>query len=469
MALGKRSGEQQEMWVATTDLPKSPGHVFYRNLNKLLKEIDFDRQVEELCRPYYADGRGRPSIPPGVYFRMLLVGFFEGIGSQRGIAWRCSDSLSLREFLGIAPTDSPPEHSSLTRVRDRLPLSVHQQVFLLVLQLAGLKRLLKGNTVAVDATTLEANAAMKSIVRKDTGEDWNAYLTRLIREEEGNDNPTDEELRRFDKRRKNKKVPNELWESKTDPDSRITRMKDGRTHLAYKAEHAVDLDTELILAAEIFHANQADTATIEDTVNQAQFHLVQLGRATIIKNVVADKGYHSADVLTSFAQHTPYRAYIPERQQQGHRRWADKPVEQQSAVYNNRRRVKRSRSKKLQRLRSEYVERSFAHVCETGGARRTWLRTIEKVRKRYLMAATARNLSLLMRTLFKMGTARGLQAPCAFILLCRTSYVATLRLFSGWTPHSHRFLKNPAETRQRSTRAEIDPPKTQSYAFSTGC
>lgn len=345
--------------------------MFYRKLNELLSEIEFDHQVEELCRPYYADGRGRPSIPPGVYFRMLLIGFFEGIGSQRGIAWRCSDSLSLREFLGIAATASPPEHSSLTRVRDRLPLSVHQQVFLLVLELAGLKKLLKGNTVAVDATTLEANAAMKSIVRKDTGEDWNEYLRRLIREEEGNDDPTDEDLRKFDKRRKNKKVPNALWESPTDPDSRITRMKDGRTHLAYKAEHTVDLETDLILAAEIYHADQGDTSTIEDSVNQAQFHLIQLGREPSIKNVVADKGYHSAELLATFDEHTPYRSYIPEPDHIHNRKWTNKPAELQRAVYNNRRRTRRSRSKKLQRLRSEYVERSFAHVCETGGARRT--------------------------------------------------------------------------------------------------
>ena len=201
MALGKRTPQQQEMWIATADLPRSPGHIFYRKLNELLSEVNFDHEVESLCKPYYAEHRGRPSIPPGVYFRMLLIGFFEGIGSQRGIAWRCSDSLSLREFLGLGPTDSVPDHSSLTRVRDRLPLEVHQQVFLLVLQLAGLKKLLKGTTIGVDATTREANAAMKSIVRKDTGEDWDDYLKRLIKEEEDNDDPTDEDLRRFDKKR----------------------------------------------------------------------------------------------------------------------------------------------------------------------------------------------------------------------------------------------------------------------------
>ena len=200
MALGKRKDEQQEMWVATTSLPKSPGHVFYQKLNGVLAEAEFDRMAENLCRPYYHDHIGRPGIPPGVYFRMLLVGYFEGIGSQRGIAWRCGDSLSLRDFLGIPLLETTPDHSSLTRVRDRLPLEAHDEVFQWVLKLAEEKGLIRGKTVAVDATTLEANAAMKTIVRRDTGEDWNDYLRRLLQEQEGVENPTEEELRRFDKK-----------------------------------------------------------------------------------------------------------------------------------------------------------------------------------------------------------------------------------------------------------------------------
>jgi transposase len=426
MALGRRRREQQEMWIATGDLPKSPGHTFYRKLNQLFAEIDFDAKVESLCSAYYSEGKGRPSIPPGVYFRMLLIGFFEGIGSQRGIAWRSSDSLSLREFLGIPLTESTPDHSSLTRVRDRLPLEVHQEVFLMVLQLAGLKKLLKGTTVGVDATTLEANAAMKSIVRKDTGEDWKEYLKRLIGEEEGKDDPTDDELRRFDKRRKNKKVSNEEWQSPTDPDSRITRTKDGRTHLAYKVEHTVDLDSEIILAAEIYEGDQRDTYTIEDSIHQAQLNLQQAQQDIQIKEVVADKGYHSAEVLETFEQHTTYRTYIPEPEYKHQRKWAGKRSTLKQAVYNNRRRTRRTKSKRLQRKRSERVERSFAHVCETGGARRTWLRGKEKVKKRYLIAAAARNLATIMRLLFQIGTARGQQAALAFLQLALTLYIHIL-------------------------------------------
>jgi transposase len=414
MAMGRRNVEQQgQLWIPTRQLPQSPGHVFYEKLNGLLAEAGFDAWVEDLCRPHYAE-MGRPSIPPGVYYRMLLVGYFEGIGSQRGIAWRCADSLSLRKFLGMASNQESPDHSSLTIIRERLPHEVHVAVFQWVLTLAREKQVLNGRTLGVDATTLEANAAMKSIIRKDTGEDWQAYLTNLMREAgelEADETPSIDELKRFDKSRKNKKVSNDEWVSPTDPDSRITKMKDGTTHLAYKAEHAVDLDTEMIVAAEIYHADYGDTLTLEDTVNAAQLNLQESGSDVQVTDVVVDKGYHSAEVLETFAEHTPYRPYIAEPKLPAGRQhvWTDKPPTQRDAVYNNRRRIRGERGRRLQRQRSERVERSFAHVCETGGARRTWLCGIEKVRKRYLIAAVAHNLGRLMRALFGIGTPRGLQ------------------------------------------------------------
>lgn len=413
MALGRRSPErQEELFVPHDQLPRSEGHVFYRKLNELLAAAEFDRFVEKLCRKQYdPDGQGRPSIPPGVYFRMLLVGYFEGIGSQRGIAWRCHDSLSLREFLGVPLIEDAPDHSSLTRVRDRLPLEVHAAAFEFVLKLADEKGLLKGKTVGVDSTTLEANAAMKSIVRKETGEDWRTYVVGLMKKEgviEASDEPSDEEIRRFDKRRKNKKVSNEDWQSKTDPDARIAKMKDGRTHLAYKAEHVVDLDSELILAAEVYPANQSDKQTLVDSVLQAQLHLHEADVEATIDEAAADKGYHAAEQI-ELADALNLRTYIPEPERRHPSRWTDKPPAWKRAVYANRRRTQTDKSKRLQRLRSERVERSFAHVCETGGARRTWLRGIEKVRKRHLIAALARNLGVMMRALFGMGTPRGLQ------------------------------------------------------------
>lgn len=413
MALGRRDQEQQgSFWIAADELPRSKGHVFYGKLNELLREAGFDAFVESLCEPYYHGTKGRPGIPPGVYFRMLLVGYFEGLGSQRGIAWRCADSLSLREFLGVPLAEETPDHSSLTRVRDRLPLSVHVAVFQFVLRLADEHGLLKGKTVGVDATTLEADAAMKSIVRRDTGEDWQEYVRRLMQEagqiEEGEE-PTAEEIARFDRKRKNKKVSNQEWQSETDPDSRITKMKDGRTHLAYKAEHVVDLDTELILAAEVYHADAADVDTIGSSLNQAQDNLIQAESDAGIEEAVADKGYAKNETLAELEFTEGLRTYIVEPRYAQRRNWKNKPAEERRAVLNNRRRVKGKRGRALQRQRSEKVERSFAHVCETGGSRRTWLCGIEKVSKRYLISAMARNLGLVLRHLFGIGTPRSLQ------------------------------------------------------------
>ena len=427
MALGKRKREEQGLWIATTELPKSPGHPFYQKLNAVLAEANFDRWIEERCQPYYAAKLGRPSIPPGVYFRMILVGYFEGIGSQRGIAWRCSDSRSLAEFLGIPINERTPDHSSLSRVHERLPLEIHEEVFVFVLKIAADKKLLKGKTVGVDSTTLEANAAMKSIERKDTGEDWKEYLTRLAKEA-GIENPTD------------KKVSNEEWQSPVDPHSRIAKMKDGTTHLAYKAEHVVDLDSEFVLSATITPANHSDAESMVDSVMQAQMNLDAAGSEAKIKDVAADKGYHKVSTL-ELADDLDFRSYVPEPKRRYRYRWIDKPAGQQEATYANRRRVRGKRGKRLQRQRSEKVERSFAHVCETGGARRTWLRGQEKVNKRYLIQVAARNLGLLLRKMFGIGTARSLQGLPG---LCCALYFATEMLWSRiWDRRSQKSEKVP--------------------------
>jgi transposase len=414
MSMGRwQADHQSEFWVPTVELPQSPGHVFYDKLNALLAEALFDPYVEDLCRDYYAEDAGRQSLPPGLYFRMLFVGYFEALDSQRAIAWRCADSLSLRAFLGVPLNESTPDHSSLTKIRQRLPLDVHERVFIHVLAIAHEKKLLRGKTVAIDATTLEANAAMKGIRRKDSGEDWKDYLKRLMAAE-GLENPTDEEIRRFDKNRKEKKVSNKEWESPVDPDSRITKMKDGTTHLAYKAEHTVDLDSEFVLAASVHAADQADPATLVDSVLQAQVNLTLAGSEQEIEEAVADKGYHKAQTLAE-CESWNTRTYIPEPKRQEYN-WEDKPAEWRKATEANRRRVQGARSKRLQKKRSELVERSFAHVCETGGGRRTWLRGLENVTKRYVVQVAAHNLGLLMRKLFGVGKPRTLQGAGGLVV-----------------------------------------------------
>jgi transposase len=408
MALGKRKREEQAAWVATSDLPKSPGHPFYKGLNRLLAEAGFDEWLESLCGPFYSADRGRESIPPGVYFRMILVGYFEGIGSQRGIAWRCSDSRSLAEFLGVPLHEETPDHSSLSRIHGRLPLEVHEAMFVFVLKIAAEKNLLSGKTVSVDSTMLEADAAMKSIVRRATGEDWKTYV-RGLAAEAGIENPCDEELRRFDKTRKDKKVSNDDWQSPNDPESRIARMKDGTTHLAYKAEHVVDLDTDLVLAAEIYPADRGDSDTLPESIVQAQKNLIQADSLANIEEAVADKGYHAAQTLAVVNEMFGIRTYIPEPKRKSRWKWSERSEAERRAVTANHRRVGAARSKKLQRLRSELTERTFAHVCETGGARRCWLHGQLKVAKRYLLQVAARNLGRIMRHLFGIGTPRGLQ------------------------------------------------------------
>ena len=413
MAMGKRRQRQEALFVTADGLPKSPGHPFYRKLNELLSEAEFDRWIERRCERYYAtqEKRGQPSIPPGVYFRMLLIGYFEGIDSQRGIAWRCADSLSLRHFLGLPLDEASPDHSTLTNTRNRLPQEVFEEVFQFVLSIAAGKKLLSGKTVGVDSTTLEADAAMKSIVRRDTGEDWKQYVCRLMREDgaiEPDQEPTDEEIRRYDKKRKNKRVSNEEWMSPNDPESRITQLKDGRTHAAYKAEHVVDLQSDLVLAAEIYPADHADTDTLADSVMQAQINLDEAKSETQIEEVAADKGYHAAHTL-ELCEDLGLRTYIPEPRRKYRSRWTDKPPEFQHAVVANRRRTKRAKSKRFQRLRSELCERTFAHVCNRGGMRRTWAKGVAKLAKRYLIAVAAHNLGRILRKLFGIGKPKALQ------------------------------------------------------------
>ena len=436
MAMGKRRQRQEALFIMADGLPKSAGHPFYQRLNWLLAEADFDRWIEKRCQRYYEqdEKRGQPSIPPGVYFRMLLVGYFEGIDSQRGIAWRCADSLSLRQFLGIPLAETTPDPKTLSNTRRRLPEEVFDEVFQFVLRIAAEQKLLSGKAVGVDSTLLEANAAMKSIVRRDTGEDWKEYVLRLMREEgaiEPDHEPSDEEIRRFDKKRKNKRVSNDEWVSPSDPESRITQMKDGRTHLAYKAEHVVDLKSDVILAAAIYPADQADTQTLLDSVMEAVENVQQSGAEVAIEEIVADKGYHAAETI-ELADDLNFRTYIPQRKKKHRSRWTDKPAKLKRAVYANRRRLRRDKSRAFQRLRSERCERTFAHVCDTGGMRRSWLREVINVSKRYLIAAAAHNLGRIMRKLFGIGKPRRLQDLADLAALVQILLAWRLLLLALW-------------------------------------
>src|SRR5205807_4464540 len=352
MAMGtwENQSKQEDLWVAHGELALSPGHPFYERLNKLLDEGRFDEYVEAQCARFYHAQMGRPSLTPGIYFRSLLIGYFEGLGSERGIAWRLADSLALRRFLRIGLDEGTPDHSTISRTRRLIDIETHRKVFSWVLELLADRGLLKGQRIGIDATTLEANAAMKSIVRRDTGATYEEFLHGLAKES-GMETPTREDLVRLDRKRK-KRTSNKEWKSPSDEDARVAKMKDGSTHLAHKAEHAVDMDTGAIIAVTLQGADQGDTTTILQTLAEAGEQIAeQIGREAErhpegesqvnlqgIEEVVTDKGYHSAAVVTTVESYGVH-SYIPEKKQRSEERRVGKE-EQKKAVYGNRRRVR---------------------------------------------------------------------------------------------------------------------------------
>jgi len=437
MAMGRRKKRvrQEGLWIPATVLPVGASHPFYQRLNQILDEKKFDEYVEAICEQFYADEVGRPGMAPGIYFRLLMVGYFEGIDSERGIAWRASDSLSIRSFVRIALDESVPDHSTISRTRRLMDVETHQAVFQWVLAVLAEKKLLKGTTIGVDATTLEANAALRSIVRRDTGEKYEEFLTRLAKES-GIETPTREQLAKLDRKRP-KKGSNDDWTHPHDPDARITKMKDGRTHLAYKAEHAVDMETGAIVAVTLHGADEGDTKTIQETVAEAGERITSVVADTDNDEValqvsaegprelVTDKGYHSRAVVTQMAE-WGVRTYCSEPDR-GRQRWPDLRSEQR-AVYANRRRIRGERGLRLLRQRGEKLERWNQHLYDRGGMRRVHLRGRENILKRLMVHSGAANLGLLMRKLFGKGTPRALQGHLRTLF---SSPGASPRLFSG--------------------------------------
>jgi len=432
MAMGthRERQKQEEMFYASEKV-EAPGHPFYQRLNKVLNEAGFDAFCEQRCREFYHGKLGRPSLAPGVYFRMLLIGFFEGIESERGIGWRVADSLSLRRFLNYGLGEATPDHVTISRTRRLLDEATHQAVFTWVLTEVARRGLLKGKTIGIDATTLEANAAMKSIVRRDTGESYMEYLRRLAAEA-GLDSQDDDAVRRMDRQRK-KKTSNEEWVNPHDPEAEVTRMKDGTTHLAYKAEQAVDLETGAIVAITTHGGATGDTESVRETLPaagvavaeqiatptaQGQYKVQEQG----MREVVTDKGYHSGSGLAGMIA-MGVRTYVSVPRQP-RRNWEGKP-DQQAAVYANRRRVEGERGKSLLRRRGELLERPFAHQYETGAMRRLHVRGRDNVSKRVLLQAAAFNLALILRSISGAGTPRGLAD------LKRTLFCALLRILGA--------------------------------------
>ena len=463
--MGKRNrgSRQSTIWIATSDLPRTGGHPFYERLNRILDKAGFDVHVERLCAPFYAATMGRPSLLPGRYFRLLLVGYFEGLDSERAIAWRASDSFALRRFLDLELPEAPPDHSTISRTRRLIDLETHREVFTWTLERLAEAGLVKGKTIGIDATTLEANAALRTIVRRDTGESYQEFLTNLAKAS-GIETPTREELARLDRKRKNK-GSNDDWTHPHDPDAKITKMKDGRTHLAHKAEHAVDLETGAVVAVTVQDANKGDTTTsIETLIEAAEQIETVVPDSEGPKELVADKGYHSNQALVGL-EAVGVRSYISEPER-GRRNWKDDP-EAREAVYRNRRRIRGARGKCLMRRRGELLERPFAHLYETGAMRRVYLRGHQNILKRVLLHAGALNLGLLMRNLFGVGTPRGLQGRLAALFVVIGSFVLPSETL--W-PRLLRFYRLSTSIRDLHICGKVGPIRFAPIsAFATGC
>ena len=467
MAMGTRETDQPPLWIATSDLPTSPGHPFYARLTTLLDGHHFDRFVEGLCDRFYAPVMGRPSLAPGRYFRLLLVGYFEGIDSERGIAWRATDSLAVRSFLRLAVDEAPPDHSTIARTRRLIDLETHRTVFTWVQQRLVEAGRLTGKTIAIDATTLEANAAMRSIVRRDTGESYQAFLAGLAKAS-GIETPTREGLARLDRKRKKKKTSNTDWTNPHDPDAKVTKMKDGRTHLAHKAEHAVDMETGAIVAVTLQGADVGDTTTIIETAIAAA-EQVEDAQANVddrqsLEEIVGDKGYHSNQTLIDLDA-VGIRSYVSEPDR-GRRDWSKDP-EARAPVYGNRRRMRGRRGRRLMRQRGERIERSFAHLYDTGGMRRTHLRGHTNILKRLLIHAGGFNLGLVMRHLIGIGTPRGLQGRVAAVLATLGGLMGVVRRRLTTISSSHRLI--PAVRGRLASLATFAVNSSAAITCTTGC
>ena len=425
--MGKRKPKQEPLFFSAQEIPRAASHPFYAKVNEILERNKIDKRLEHLCKRFYKPAMGRPSMAPGVYFRMLLLGYFEGIDSERGIAWRVADSLSLREFLGFSLTESTPDHSTMSRTRRLMLVETHKAVFRWFVKVLGEEGLMDGQTIAVDATMLEANAAMRSIRRRDDGRGYDEYLKDLAKAE-GIEEPTREQAARLDRKRK-KKASNKDWMSPSDTSARIAKMKDGRTHLAHKAEHAVDLASGAVVAVTLQAADLGDTTTIGVTLQEAQANATLINERGV-EEVVADKGYHSNEVLVDLHE-DGVRSYIPEPER-GPRHWDGKEKEQKQ-VYGNRRRMSGRRGKDLQKLRTELTERSFAHMYETGGMRRTHLKGQKNILKRLLFHAIGFNLALLIRKSCGIGKPRTLQGSSALILLFQALWESLSAAWSIFT------------------------------------
>ena len=390
--------------MATTQLARPAKSTFYSKLDQTLDSMDFADKVRQACAPAYdQSGTGRPGIDPVVYLKMMMIGFFENLSSERAIAARCADSICIREFLHYELTEETPDHSSLSVIRQRLEGPIFEQIFTIVLGALEKHGLLKGKNLGIDSSVIEANASLRGLVNRNTGEQYWEYVKGLA-QESGIDPKDTEAVRKFDRKRP-KKMSNQEWKNPDDPDAKIGPKKDGATDMIHKPETVVDLDTGAITSAQVLpgdHADCHDASTrileAQQTINQARgndLDLLTVGTAT------ADKGYFETGEIKAL-QGEGIKTVICDPV--GNRRLEKLEPEDLAAVKAARRSAKSKYGKALLKRRGMHLERGFAHILDCGGMRRTTLRGLINLNKRFKLSAAFYNLSQLMRKLFGFGT-----------------------------------------------------------------
>lgn len=420
----KEKAAQPEFWVATQQLPQSPKSTFYSKLDETLESFEFAAKVRQICAPAYKQtGTGRPGIDPVVYLKMILVGFFEDLPSERAIAARCADSMSIRAFLNYELDEQTPDHSSFTVIRQRLGLDLYERIFNLSLQALREHGLLRGKNLGIDSSVIEANASLRALVHRNTEEQYWDYVKRLAAES-GIDPDDAAAVRKFDRHRPGK-GSNQEWVNPNDPDAKIGRTKDGATDMIYKPEAVVDLDTGAIVRAQVHVGDQADHKEMATRVLEAQQNINQAAGEKLdtltVNTVTSDKGYYAVNELQALQQED-IRTVIADPID--NRRLDKLETDQKKAVHAARRSVKSKSGKDLLRRRGMHIERSFAHILNCGGMRRTTLRGWENLNKRFKLAAAFYNLSQLMRKLFGIGTPKQLAAGGRLLFLLFTYLLA---------------------------------------------
>lgn len=426
MFSAKKKASQPELWINAGEVVMPAKCSFYSKLEETLESFGFADKVRELCASAYdQSGNGRPGIDPAVYLKMMMVGFFEDLPSERAIAARCADSIALRQFLHYELTETTPDHSSLSIIRQRLAGPIYEQVFTLVLSALQEHGLLRGKNLGIDSSVMEANASLRGLVNRNTGEAYWDYVKRLAAES-GIDPQDGAAVRKFDRKRP-KKMSNDEWENPDEPEAKIGPKKDGATDMIYRPEVVADLDSGAIVGAAVLPGHQSDQQEVCTHILEAQVTInAARGRQSevlTVETATADKGYFEVTQVVALQQEQIKTVICDPT---SNRRMDKLDEAGRAAVKAAHRSTQSKYGKDLLSRRGMHLERAFAHILDCGGMRRATLRGRQNLNKRFKLAAAFYNLSQLRRKLFGMGTPRQCEA------MGQSAFAALLAAWALW-------------------------------------